>query len=1710
MILDWLMLTIILDKGKILDRIKFIQKMKKEKNVMNKKGRKILVSALGAAFIATAPVQAHAENATDKAADASIEVAASEQQQETEEVTGTEVISETENASLKNAAYETEEVETTVETKIQSGDSGEAQTQELTPGWKTETDGSMKYVDENGEYVVSVFKEIDGAIYYFNESGVMLKGCVEQIDNKYYGFDFDGKMFDDASFYFWLKDENGNSVSRYFRAQVGGELYIDSWYEDTDGNRYYYDESGYRAESEVKKIDGSYYGFASDGKMYSNTQFYIPKPNGAGGWNYTYYRAKADGTLYVNSWYEETEYNIKYYYGEEGVGLEGLNTVDGVLYYFYNGRLIRNTVMSIDGAYYILTEDGHAVETPNNAWTNVNGYYYYVKDGQCLLNCVEKIGDAYYYFDAYGRMLDNMSVRAGTYGADGSWTYSSYRAKVGGALYVNEWCCVQENGRTIYYYYGEKGVGACGLVTVNGVQYYFDEMGRMLTNCVTETDEGVYISRKDGTAVQAQNNAWTYVEGHYYYVKDNKVLKNCVDQINGAYYGFDDEGWMYDDEEFYISGIKQDGDRQNFYYRAKKGGALYVNEWYADEEEWHDTTYYYYGEEGVAPNGLYEVNGVTYYFNDGYMYVDRVVRVDDKFYICSSSGTLVEIKNNTWTYVEGYYYYVKDNELLEECVEKIGDYYYGFDDEGRMYNNEEFSLYDDDEDKWNNYYAQAGGALYTNGWYKETASMSTYYYYYGADGKAYTGVQNVNGVMYYFNEYNGNLVSNTAVKQDGKLYVSDKDGVAHEIEGDNRWVQYDGIYYYVKDGDFLKGTVAQINGSYFLFDYSGHMYNDAVVNIYNEDGRKVYRVRKGGFLYVNEWYINGNEKYYYGENGVGASGICIIDGIVYYFDSDSRVRTGYAFEADGKAYISDKQGVSHEIEGDNKWVQYDGTYYYLKDGHFLKECVEKIDGNYFGFDSAGQMYNNRSFSVSFQDEIGSWWTGYYRAKSGGFLYTDTWYKSENEWNAPYYYYGSDGAAYTGMKDVGGTMYYFKDYNGELITSEAYLYDGKAYVSDANGNVHEIEGDNKWIQYDGIYFYLKDGEFLKDCVEKIGDSYFGFNDNGVMYDNAEFGIGYNDENGNWVHKSYYAQAGGTLYTNRWYSDGWDWESGKRRYVYYGDDGAIVTGLHTINGVMYYFNLDGQMVYNYSFTNDGKAYVSDGNGNAHEITGVDKWVQYDGIYYYLKDGQFMKDCVEKINNVSYGFDGSGRMRTNGIFFIVGEDGTSISYAADANGALIINGWEDNWYSNSYFFGEDGRGYTGMKVINNKQYYFSGGELQTNCIVTYNDVNYRCSLDGLLTELQNNAWTLVDGHWYYVEDGTVLRQCVRKIGINTFVFNSDGKLASYGRQYVFIGNEIVAVGANTDGTLLTNQWINFKLDEGKEAVYAYAGSDGKLYNGLQTINGKQYYFSDYIMMKNRAVKDYQQDGKLYLVDAAGIASEVSGTGWKQLGADYYYVDGDFFITGNIQYINGRYYGFDYNGKCIETGLVEGNLDDGLYGRYYIQADGSLLKNGTWTDAKGQVYYFDADGCSYNGWKVIDGKKYYFSLGLIMKNEIAYEDNVACILRANGEVHDAIDGQWNYVDGYYYYLINGQGCADEIVTINGVLYAFDEYGRMRANTIAVVYNEGDAAVCCATASGALVTGWYTDSTGTTYYFGKDGIGYDGLHYIDGKLYQFKCGKLV
>ena len=74
---------------------------------------------------------------------------------------------------------------------------------------------------------------------------------------------------------------------------------------------------------------------------------------------------------------------------------------------------------------------------------------------------------ARYGFDKYGRMLDNKAAKIGDH---------YYRARVNGALYVNEWF-TDTNGDK--YYYGEGGKAATGSVNVNGTMYTFDETGRV-------------------------------------------------------------------------------------------------------------------------------------------------------------------------------------------------------------------------------------------------------------------------------------------------------------------------------------------------------------------------------------------------------------------------------------------------------------------------------------------------------------------------------------------------------------------------------------------------------------------------------------------------------------------------------------------------------------------------------------------------------------------------------------------------------------------------------------------------------------------------------------------------------------------------------------------------------------------------------------------------------------------------------------------------------------------------------------------------------------------------------------------------------------------------------------------------------------------------------------------------------------------------------
>ena len=54
-------------------------------------------------------------------------------------------------------------------------------------------------------------------------------------------------------------------------------------------------------------------------------------------------------------------------------------------------------------------------------------------------------------------------------------------------------------------------------------------------------------------------------------MKNEKLLRYCVEKINGSYYGFDSKGKRYTNTLFSI---------ESNTYRAKSDGSLYVNDRY--------------------------------------------------------------------------------------------------------------------------------------------------------------------------------------------------------------------------------------------------------------------------------------------------------------------------------------------------------------------------------------------------------------------------------------------------------------------------------------------------------------------------------------------------------------------------------------------------------------------------------------------------------------------------------------------------------------------------------------------------------------------------------------------------------------------------------------------------------------------------------------------------------------------------------------------------------------------------------------------------------------------------------------------------------------------------------------------------------------------------------------------------------------------------
>ena len=125
------------------------------------------------------------------------------------------------------------------------------------------------------------------------------------------------------------------------------------------------------------------------------------------------------------------------------------------------------------------------------------------------------------------------------------------------------------------------------------------------------------------------------------------------------------------------------------------------------------------------------------------------------------------------------------------------------------------------------------------------------------------------------------------------------------------------------------------------------------------------------------------------------------------------------------------------IQNDFGWIKENGKWrYYAENGAYYYNCIQHIDGNYYGFDSTGAMITGWKKAEDnihwyFFDRLSGAQQWNTWAKDGGnwYYFDNNGYMLQNGWRmsgSDWYYLKSDGVMATGWQQIGGLWYLFND------------------------------------------------------------------------------------------------------------------------------------------------------------------------------------------------------------------------------------------------------------------------------------------------------------------------------------------------------------------------------------------------------------------------------------------------------------------------------------------------------------------------------------------------------------------------------------------------------------------------------------------------------------------------------------------------------------
>ena len=626
-------------------------------------------------------------------------------------------------------------------------------------------------------------------------------------------------------------------------------------------------------------------------------------------------------------------------------------------------------------------------------------------------------------------------------------------------------------------------------------------------------------------------------------------------------------------------------------------------------------------------------------------------------------------------------------------------------------------------------------------------------------------------------------------------------------------------------------------------------------------------------------------------------------------------------------------------------------------------------------------------------------------------------------------------------------YYDKD-SGALVTNKFVEEYGRTYYVDENGN--KVIGPK---EINGVWYYFNQyGEQVKDRFAS-DDRYY-------------------DENGKQVDFG----------TNRYFELNGKW-------YYAGNDGAILKGPQTIDGVKVYFDQGGVQVKGYfvkdSTDNNERYYDKDSGALATNqyIIAYNPY-RHRNERYYVNDQGIRLTGPQTIDGKQVYFDtyeGSqvfDNFADDGYFY--DQDGNRVDLGANRYVQI-----RDNWY----YVGNDGKILTGEHIIDGAHVYFEYGGKQVKGDFDYKNQFHDKDSGNLVT---NRFVTVKDKTYFIGADSKAIKGATVIDNIEYFFDEKTGaqvkgNFASNKKYY-----------NSTTGALVTNSYVQVDND------WYYVDAQGKRLEGPQTVDGIQVFFND---SGKQAKGVFGNDGYYYDKNS-GAKIDLGTNRYVQVNDNWYYVNAEGKILKGDQIIDGVQVNFNsYNGIQTKGEFVDSNgrvISEKNYNTYeapskfYDKNSGALVK-GQYFNHNGNWYYADAEGNILEGEQTIDGVHVYFdSYGVQAKDAIAegyYYD------KDSGARHEAPRKQFIKAGGKLYYLDDDNKISSGYKKIDGKDYFITGYGEVLRGEFGPY---GYEPYYDSETGAAVRQRGFVKSGRNWYYLDDEGNKVLGLAKIDGNLYYF------